>query len=87
VDALENDKELLFLADVPGASPENTTVYVEESLVSFRARSEAGGLWYREFRLPRSVDAAQARSNIEQGVLSIHVPKREPRRIPVRVVG
>jgi HSP20 family molecular chaperone IbpA len=86
VDALENESELLLLADIPGASPENTTVYVDESHVSFQARIDDAERWFREFRLPRSVDATQAHSNIHQGVLSIHIPKREPRRIAVRVV-
>jgi HSP20 family protein len=94
VDVFENDSELVIVADVPGASPADTEVYLDKAVVGFRARAgngEKGVSWMREFRLPEmhGLDETHARSSLNQGVLTIHIPKRRQRsiRVPVKVVS
>lgn len=91
VDIFENDSELLLRADVPGATPENTTVSFNEGdgtlvfLVKTGAAPVSGNTWlmeygeadfYRSFRLPSSVDGAKATSTVKDGLLTIRIPKR-----------
>ena len=103
VDILESDKELLVVADVPGAKKGDTLVSVdgENTLVLYAAveegdgRSAIGGEyrtidWYRSFHLPSAFDGKRARAALESGVLTIKVPRRKesaPRLIPVKARG
>lgn len=97
VDILENETEILLLADVPGASVSTLELTVERGVLSMKARTEPQegdvllqeGLeadYARSFRLPRGVQPDGIQASLKDGVLSVRVPKREAtqnRRIPV----
>jgi HSP20 family molecular chaperone IbpA len=101
VDIYENDSEFLVRADAPGATTDNTFVHWDERQgLAFYVRSAAGldaGTasgdgestdWYRAIPFPDYVDGSRTRAAVRNGVLTIHLPKREipaPARIPVKV--
>ncbi len=99
VDILENDKEVMIVADTPGAFPDNTKLHWDEreglSLYVQRGDGRSDGWlwdqsfgedWCRAFALPEYVDANEARAVVRGGVLTIQIPKRaipKPVTIPV----
>jgi HSP20 family molecular chaperone IbpA len=101
VDIYENDSEILVRADAPGASADNTFVnWDDRQGLAFYVRSAAGPDarsvygdgqptdWYRAIPFPDYVDGSRARAAVRNGVLTVHLPKREipaPVRIPVKV--
>jgi HSP20 family protein len=102
VDIVEGERELLLVADVPGATRRETLVTAEGEALVLHARvaeePAAGRLgaeyasadWYRRFRLPAAFDAGRARASLERGVLTIRVPRRRQtahRPIPVKARG
>ena len=100
VDVFENDAELLIMADVPGATPDNSRVQLDERgrlamHVRIELSKEEQSLygdeppadWYRSFQLPDSVDTDRIESSVKHGVLSVHLPKQNAAgsvKIPVR---
>ena len=97
VDVLENDSELLFLADVPGAVLDTVSVHHDGGRLAIHARLlvPRGELlagypsadWYVSFTLPEGTDGARIQASLRDGVLTVHVPKVErpaPVQIPVR---
>lgn len=98
LDVFESDDELLLAADVPGAIPDSTHLYVQEGRLTLLARIARpsdghrllGGAsdrdWYAELRLPDIVDAERVHAALEAGVIEVHLPKRarpEARRVRV----
>ena len=98
VDVLENDSELLVIADVPGGHEDNTKIYwdAQRGLQLYVQRSPAGPAthdggamadWYRAFQLPGYLLPHDARSSVSSGVLRISIPRKpdaKPVSIPVR---
>jgi len=103
VDVAENDKELLVSADLPGIDPKQVEITVQENILTLsgerKAESEskdesyhrverAYGSFTRSFVLPSTVDETKVSAEYKDGVLRIHLPKREeakPRRIDVKL--
>lgn len=96
----DGGEELVFTADLPGVKPEDLDVSIEANVLTVRAerkqpkpegfdivRSERGQLRFsRQIELPVRVDPDGVLAKLENGVLSIHLPKAseaKPRRIPV----
>jgi len=102
-DIFEGATELQIVADVPGARQRDTIVSLssDNTLVLYARVSEQGAErpmggefrasdWYRSFRLPAAFDGDRARASLEQGVLTIRVPRRKesaPKLIPVKARG
>jgi HSP20 family molecular chaperone IbpA len=90
VDILENDQELLILADLPGVAPDKIQLNIEPP--EFRLEAEVGqngekARFARYFRVEESVDAERVTADFKDGVLSVHLPKAaatRPRRIAVK---
>ncbi len=97
---IREDKDgYLLEAEMPGVSKEGLEVTVangELVIIGRRTPVQTGGeLVYREsrafdyrraFELDPSIDAAQITAKIDQGVLTLHLPKSEsvkPRKITV----
>ena len=92
---------IVLRADVPGVSPENLEITVADNRLRISGKreidvEERGDTWYaaeraygsftRVFVLPEGVDTSDVQANVENGVLTIQVGKREesqPRRIAV----
>jgi len=89
VDVYENDDEILLVADVPGALPEDISLHVEKDTLTLSAKGKAPATdgqrplalefavvdYERSFRLPPGVDGARIVAETRRGTLIVHVPK------------
>lgn len=99
VDIYTSDDELLLIADMPGVKKGDVSIEVNENdtLVisgksSQEAREEASvrqfnvGDYYRSFQLADEYDKEKVNASLDNGVLKIHIPKREeakPKKIAI----
>lgn len=97
VDIIETEDGLTLVADVPGLDEQGLEISVDQGVLTIEGKAPFGGgdlLWqeyamdgyWRQFQLPDSFDAAQARAEVRHGVLTLHLPKAEaakPRRIAI----
>lgn len=91
VDIIENDDELLLLADVPGARAEGIDIDCERGQLTIRARVEPRqsaqtdyvlreygvGDFVRTFQVGEGIDASKIQAEVGGGVLTLHLPKAE----------
>jgi HSP20 family protein len=91
VDILEQDDELVVLADVPGARSDAVDVKFEDGTLSILARVEPRqdentqyllreygvGDYYRTFQVSEVIDAGKITAEYADGVLKLHLPKAE----------
>lgn len=89
VDVLENENELLVLADLPGVSAEHVDIRFEngELTVHGRRSGDDGPSYFRAFRVTEHVAADKIEADLRHGVLTLRLPKVEavkPRRIAVK---
>jgi HSP20 family protein len=101
VDICDRGGEVLFVADVPGASPAGIDVTFDDGVLSIAAsvpardlpgrvvRREYGiGGYRRSFRIGEGFDAAAISAEYRRGVLTVRVPRLaavRPRKVEVRV--
>jgi HSP20 family protein len=89
-------------AELPGVSPENLDISVveghlqlrgerktdfEEQNLSYHRREREGGVFRRAIPLPGKIDADKVSANMNNGVLTITLPKSEeskPKKITVK---
>lgn len=96
-DIIENDHEVVVIADTPGAFSDNTRLHFDDQVglsIHVRLPDEATapplwgegieGDWYRTFSLPDYVDGYEATAAVRSGVLTIHIPK-QTRPAPVTI--
>lgn len=102
VDVEETADELLLRAELPGLRREDIEVELEDGILTIQGEKKyekrdenAQGLLYerrwgtfnRRFTLPRAVAADQISASLEDGVLTVRIPKAEEargRKIEVR---
>jgi HSP20 family protein len=92
VDILEDEKEYLVKAELPGVVRENVHVTVEKGRLSIKGerhfeKEEDGkkyhrversyGSFLRSFNLPENADAEKVEAEFKDGVLFVHLPKQE----------
>jgi HSP20 family protein len=91
VDILEQNDELLVLADMPGAKSDSIDVKFEDGTLDIHAAVEARqcdkqtclvqeygvGDYYRSFQVSESIDAGKITAQYADGVLTLHLPKAE----------
>lgn len=90
VDIIEDEKEYLVKAEVPGVNKEDLKVTVEENVLKITGerkteKEEKGkkyhrversyGSFERSFTLPRDAEAAKVSSEFKDGILRVHLPK------------
>ena len=102
LDVVENDEEFVVKADVAGINPDDIEItYTDNNLtvkaevIDEREEGEEGryhlrerryGTFSRTISMPGSVDVEHIQAETENGVLKIHLPKKEevkPRRIQI----
>ncbi len=98
----EDENGLYVEASLPGIDPQNVEILVENGELTIKGHrkdeAESGrtyflremgrGDFFRSFTLPTDVDQTKVAASYKQGVLSLHLPKREeakPRRIMIDV--
>jgi HSP20 family protein len=99
-DIVETEDELLLYGDLPGVAREDLDIEFENSQLAIRGVAkprhqereflcgEYGiGDYYREFQISEVIDAEKISAELNDGVLTVHLPKVEaakPRRIEVK---
>ena len=102
-EVLEGDKDYIIRLDLPGVNRENLEIEVEDETLSVRAtrehetpegyralRNEWSGakvVYQRAFTLGRAIASGDIGATLEDGTLTLVLPKSEqamPRRIEVR---
>ncbi len=101
VDIIEDENGITVRADLPGVSKENLSIRMEGDTLNLEAAVNLGetqslqpvyaevrvAQFKRSFVLSRDLDTDKIEANLRNGVLSLHLPKREqakPRRIEVK---
>lgn len=102
VDVAQNDKELVVMATIAGARPEDISINIFNDLLTIRGKRhheqemKQDDYFYREcfwgsfsrtIVLPVDVLTDSARATIKNGVLTIRIPKASPRiKVPIKVI-
>jgi len=90
-DIFENDKEILVLADIPGASEKTVDITLEKNVLSITAFVEPTipsgfeiayaeyeeGDYQRSFRLSDEIDRDKIEAVVNSGVLRLRLPKAQ----------
>lgn len=91
-DISETDKEYLIRAELPAVRKEDVRVTMEDSMITiqgerkqrkeekderFHRVESVTGNFSRSFTLPDNVDEKGIRCDSHDGVLTVHIPKRE----------
>lgn len=91
VDILEKPDELVLVADMPGAKPDQIDIRFEdgeltihgrveprnEEATNFLLREYGVGDYFRAFRVSEQVDPTRIGAEFHEGVLCVHLPKVE----------
>lgn len=103
VDIFENEHELVVKADLPEVKPEDLDIRVENNVLTIRGERKfekkenennylrverVYGAFSRSFALANTVNAEAIKADYRNGVLELHIPKREeakPKQIKVNV--
>ena len=95
LDVVDNDDSLVVSASIPGVSPEDIKVTVEDCTLTiaggsnednesgnsgYLLRERRSGSFFRSVRLPKGVNPDGAESEYRNGVLTITLPKEESRK-------
>ncbi|MDA8405652.1 MAG: Hsp20/alpha crystallin family protein [Deltaproteobacteria bacterium] len=99
VDIFENSNELTVVVDMPGINSEDVEVDLRENILTIIGDAKAEefggqellteyrtGGYYRTFRVNNLIDHAKIAASMNDGVLTLKLPKSEkaiPRKIPV----
>lgn len=101
VDIYESDNEIVVTAELPGLEKEQVGVEYKDGVLTLRGERKlerevkeesyhrmerSYGSFHRSFTLPGSVDADKINARMKNGVLEIHLPKKEaakPKQIKV----
>jgi len=100
---IENDNEYLVRASVAGFDPEQLEITFENNTLTIKGeikeenkdeqqgryhiRERYAGTFYRSVSLPGMIDQNQISAETDNGVLTIHLPKKpeaQPKRIEVK---
>ena len=95
LDVVADGDDFVVRASLPGVSPENIQVSIEDNVLTIRGetasqfentegnylmRERRSGSFHRSLRLPDTVDQDKAAPRFEHGVLTITLPKAEAKR-------
>ncbi|PPD95330.1 hypothetical protein GOBAR_DD07666 [Gossypium barbadense] len=83
IDWRETPEAHVFKADVPGLKKEEVKVEVEDDRV-LQISGERN--FMRRFRLPENVKMDQVKASMENGVLTVTVPKMEVKKPDVKAI-
>ncbi|CAN1167439.1 18.1 kDa class I heat shock protein (Fragment) [Linum perenne] len=84
IDWKETPEAHVFKADLPGLTKEQVKVEVEDDRVL--QISGESGKFMRRFRLPENAKMDQVKASMENGVLTISVPKEQVKKPDVKAI-
>ena len=92
VDVKEDDKQFIFLADIPGVEPKDIEVTCNNGVLTIEGNREtksteekdnykrmecSSGTFFRRFSLPDTADTENINAKSKNGVLELTIPKVE----------
>lgn len=94
VDILENEEEIIILADMPGVTSKSVDIDLRESVLTIQGRISPvegekevtvyrefdWGDYLRQFTLSDAIDQEKITAKMDQGVLRLTLPKAEKRK-------
>jgi len=101
VDIYETENEVVLAAEIPGVDEKDVEIKVEDSTLTIRGERKfeketkeenyhrierAYGSFMRSFTLPNYIDQDRIEAQQENGILKIHMPKKEetkPRKVKI----
>ena len=101
LDVSETDEAYIVKAGVPGISPDDLDITLTNNVLTIKGEIEADekregevfhmremryGSFSRSITLPEYVNADEVEADVDNGILTVHVPKSEeskPKRIPI----
>lgn len=101
-DLYEDREEIIIRAEMPGMEQKDVEVLLEDSTLTLRGEHKlkredhkenyvriesAVGSFSRSFSLPSTIDRDKISADMKNGVLEVHIPKREgakAKAIPIR---
>ena len=99
-DIIENDKEYLVKAELPGVKREDVKITIEEGVITLAGERKQEkeekdekqhrverfyGTFTRSFTLPENVEETSIRAESKDGVLYVHLPKKAKTEKPKAV--
>jgi HSP20 family protein len=102
VDIFETEEALVLMADLPGLDKNAVEIHIEKGILTIEGRPEkknageqiyrefVAGPYFRQFRIPDSVDPGKAAADFKNGVLTLTLPRAEkakPRKIEIAAAG
>jgi HSP20 family protein len=101
IDVIENDKEIIATAEMPGLEKQNININVTQDRLEISAetkheekkeekgyiyRERRSGSYYRAISLPSPVDPDMSKASYKNGVLEITMPKTEvKKKTPLKI--
>ncbi len=95
MDIKEEEKEYIITAEVPGFKKDDINIEIRNDVMTISSEhkeekeEKKEGYIYKErshrafsrsFRIPEGVTAEEVSAKLEDGILTIHIPKREPEK-------
>jgi HSP20 family protein len=95
LDVVEEGENILVHASMPGVNPDDIDVTIENDILTIKGHStmererkdgnylmkeRRTGSFHRSLRLPETVDSDKASPRYENGVLTVALPKVEPKK-------
>jgi HSP20 family protein len=102
-DIFEDKDSVKIVAEIPGVKPEDVKLSIENNLLTIRGEKQqvaeekservhryerSYGAFERTFALPNTIDPDKVEAHVENGLLTVVLPKAErarPREIQVKV--
>ncbi|WGI17935.1 Hsp20/alpha crystallin family protein [Methanonatronarchaeum sp. AMET-Sl] len=91
-DIMDHENEVVVTIDLPGVQKKDIDLHIDGDLLTIKAERETEtkeedeayiaherryGNYHRTTRLPANVDETKAKATFKNGVLEIHLPKKE----------
>lgn len=76
VDVIETEREVKVVAELPGAEKDKIDLRATEERLTIHAESPYGR-YRKELELPSRVEPKAVRATYRNGILEIHLPKKE----------